>query len=117
MVNSIDISLSEAIEWYKNGNDDVKAIIALVFPERLLKINLESIEDHSNSKQFENIRKLGIYFNHGYWNKPIYNDGYFIACLDPIKISRHSNVTYPEITYFKNKADAQTAAEIIIDLQ
>lgn len=139
---SVSISLEEAREWYKSGNNALKAIALKAYSENELagyeymkrQVNTQpsgcSIP-YSERDKWDTLHKLAImakYYN-GSWEMKAGKTGYFIGkssmgglaivqqvnLTDGIAIYEHRTVQYAGIVYFKNAQDAKEAAKLLFD--
>ena len=139
---SVSISLEEAREWYKSGNNALKAIALKAYSENELagyeymksQVNTQpsgcSIP-YSERGKWDTLHKLAImakYYN-GSWEMKAGKTGYFIGkssmggsavvqqvnLTDGIAIYEHRTVQYAGIVYFKNAQDAKEAAKLLFD--
>lgn len=139
---SVSISLEEAREWYKSGNNALKAIALKAYSENELagyeymksQVNTQpsgcSIP-YSERGKWGTLHKLAImakYYN-GSWEMKAGKTGYFIGkssmggsavvqqvnLTDGIAIYEHRTVQYAGIVYFKNAQDAKEAAKLLFD--
>ena len=139
---SVSISLEEAREWYKSGNNALKAIALKVYSKNELagyeymksQVNTQpsgcSIP-YSERGKWDTLHKLAIvakYYN-GSWEMKAGKTGYFIGkssmggsavvqqvnLTDGIAIYEHRTVQYAGIVYFKNAQDAKEAAKLLFD--
>lgn len=129
---NIAISLNEAKEWYKSGNNTLKELALKAYSEEELnpitfsqiwgesKVTTPSIytvpvEECSIYTQLHKLSTIAKYFNKD-WKKTTSNVGYFIGGIDEngiIKINAHNTVVYPGVVYFKNKEDLIKAIKMI----
>lgn len=139
---NVSISLEEAREWYKSGNNALKAIALKAYSENELagyeymksQVNTQpsgcSIP-YSERGKWDTLHKLAImakYYN-GSWEMKAGKTGYFIGkssmggsavvqqvnLTDGIAIYEHRTVQYAGIVYFKNAQDAKEAAKLLFD--
>lgn len=139
---SVSISLEEAREWYKSGNNALKAIALKAYSENELagyeymksQVNTQpsgcSIP-YSERGKWDTLHKLAImakYYN-GSWEMKAGKTGYFIGkssmggsavvqqvnLTDGIAIYEHRTVQYAGIVYFKNAQDAKEAVKLLFD--
>lgn len=139
---NVSISLEEAREWYKSGNNALKAIALKAYSENELagyeymksQVNTQpsgcSIP-YSERSKWDTLHKLAImakYYN-GSWEMKAGKTGYFIGkssmggsavvqqvnLTDGIAIYEHRTVQYAGIVYFKNAQDAKEAAKLLFD--
>lgn len=139
---NVAISLEEAREWYKSGNNALKAIALKAYSENELagyeymksQVNTQpsgcSIP-YSERGKWDTLHKLAIvakYYN-GSWEMKAGKTGYFIGkssmngsavvqqvnLTDGIAIYEHRTVQYAGIVYFKNAQDAKEAAKLLFD--
>lgn len=139
---NVSISLEEAREWYKSGNNALKAIALKAYSENELagyeymksQVNTQpsgcSIP-YSERGKWDTLHKLAImakYYN-GSWEMKAGKTGYFIGkssmggsavvqqvnLTDGIAIYEHITVQYAGIVYFKNAQDAKEAAKLLFD--
>lgn len=137
---TISITLEQAQEWYKSGNDTLKKLALTAYKKEELQPTsykaimqgLSGMTSHSclscHSKDEKGIKALirlyniAAFFN-GEWQKEPENIGYFIApkhlpgsCIAEIKygwaVLSHASVTYPGIVYFRDKRAAVKALDI-----
>lgn len=128
---NISISLDEAKEWYKSGNNILKELALKAYSEEELdpinfsriwaEIYTESpdvysvpVEERNKYTQLHKLSIIAKYFNED-WKKTASNTGYFIAGIDngEVKINTHNSVVYPGLVYFKNKEDIAKAIKMI----
>lgn len=139
---SVSISLEEAREWYKSGNNVLKTIALKAYSENELagyeymksQVNTQpsgcSIP-YSERGKWDTLHKLAImakYYN-GSWEMKAGKAGYFIGkssmggsavvqqvnLTDGIAIYEYRTVQYAGIVYFKNAQDAKEAAKLLFD--
>lgn len=139
---SVSISLEEAREWYKSGNNALKAIALKAYSENELA-GYEYMKSQVNTQpsgcsipylergKWDTLHKLAImakYYN-GSWEMKAGKTGYFIGkssmggsavvqqvnLTDGIAIYEHRTVQYAGIVYFKNAQDAKEAAKLLFD--
>lgn len=138
---SVSISLEEAREWYKSGNNALKAIALKAYSKNEL-VDYEYIKSqvaqssgcsipYSERGKWDTLHKLAIvakYYN-GSWEMKAGKTGYFIGkssmggsavvqqvnLTDGIAIYEHRTVQYAGIVYFKNAQDAKEAAKLLFD--
>ena len=139
---NVAISLEEAREWYKSGNNVLKTIALKAYSENELagyeymKGQISTIRNagelpYSERGKWDTIHKLAIvakYYN-GSWEMKAGKTGYFIGkssmggsavvqqvnLTDGIAIYEHRTVQYAGIVYFKNAQDAKEAAKLLFD--
>lgn len=137
---NVSISLEEAREWYKSGNNALKAIALKAYSENELagyeymKGQISLIKTacelpYSERGKWDTLHKLAIvakYYN-GSWEMKAGKTGYFIGkssmggsavvqqvnLTDGIAIYEHRTVQYAGIVYFKNAQDAKEAAKLL----
>ena len=137
---NVSISLEEAREWYKSGNNALKAIALKAYSENELagyeymKGQISLIKTacelpYSERGKWDTLHKLAIvakYYN-GSWEMKAGKTGYFIGkssmggsavvqqvnLTDGIAIYEHKTVQYAGIVYFKNAEDAKKAAKLL----
>jgi hypothetical protein len=137
---NVSISLEEAREWYKRGNNALKAIALKAYSENELagyeymKGQISLIKTacelpYSERGKWDTLHKLAIvakYYN-GSWEMKAGKTGYFIGkssmggsavvqqvnLTDGIAIYEHRTVQYAGIVYFKNAQDAKEAAKLL----
>lgn len=137
---NVSISLEEAREWYKSGNNALKAIALKAYSENELagyeymKGQISLIKTacelpYSERGKWDTLHKLAIvakYYN-GSWEMKAGKTGYFIGkssmggsavvqqvnLTDGIAIYEHKTVQYAGIVYFKNAEDAKKAAKML----
>ncbi|WCF57126.1 hypothetical protein PhiCrAssBcn13_74 [Bacteroides phage PhiCrAssBcn13] len=139
---NVAISLEEAREWYKSGNNALKAIALKAYSESELAgynymkskvsllstwCNVPNAEEH----KWNTLHKMAIiakYYN-GSWEMKAGKTGYFIGkssmggsaviaqidLTNGIAIYEHKTVQYAGIVYFKNAQDAKEAAKLLFD--
>lgn len=139
---NVSISLEEAREWYKSGNNVLKTIALKAYSENELagyeymKGQISLIKTacelpYSERGKWDTLHKLAImakYYN-GSWEMKAGEAGYFIGkssmggsavvqqvnLTDGIAIYEHRTVQYAGIVYFKNAQDAKEAAKLLFD--
>ena len=137
---TVSITLKQAQEWYKGGNEVLKKLALSAYSEEELQPpSYESImkeisdktvcscltypsRDTRAVKALNKLRNLAAFFNEG-WEKYTESDGYFVTKNSAFEynvvtkkygwaVLQHSRVKYPGIIYFKNKEDAVKALKI-----
>nr|DAI59030.1 MAG TPA: hypothetical protein [Crassvirales sp.] len=139
---NVSISLEEAREWYKSGNNVLKTIALKAYSENeiagyeYMKGQISLIKTacelpYSERGKWDTLHKLAImakYYN-GSWEMKAGKTGYFIGkssmggsavvqqvnLTDGIAIYEHRTVQYAGIVYFKNAQDAKEAAKLLFD--
>ncbi len=126
---NIQISLSQAVDWYNSDNEILKALALSTFEKDELKLTYEDIKRNvpycdilvsvpkeigSNFLILGKLSMLAKYFNKG-WHKTNTTTGYFINGIKDGEITTavHETVIYPGVIYFKNRADIYVAISII----
>ena len=132
---NISITLEQAREWYKSGNDTLRTLALNAYTKEELEPNYNLIESQvdrqvcicpcvprGEGRKFQVLAKLAIiakYYNKD-WKKTACNTGYFIGNYNngnspAIDIYTNSNAQYTGVVYFKNYKDAAKAIEILGD--
>lgn len=139
---NVAISLEEAREWYKSGNNALKAIALKAYSENeIAGYNYMKSQvsmcwtgceiPYSESDKWKILHKMAViakYYN-GDWEMKAGKTGYFIGkssmggsavvqqvnLTDGIAIYEHRTVQYAGIVYFKNAQDAKEAAKLLFD--
>ena len=132
---NISVTLEQAREWYKSGNDTLRTLALNAYTKEELEPNYNLIESQvdrqvcvcscvprGEGRKFQVLAKLAIiakYYNKD-WKKTACNTGYFIGNYNngnspAIDIYTNSNAQYTGVVYFKNYKDAAKAIEILGD--
>ena len=132
---NISVTLEQAREWYKSGNDTLRTLALNAYTKEELEPNYNLIESQvdrqvcvcscvprGEGRKFQVLAKLAIiakYYNKD-WKKTACNTGYFIGNYNngnspAIDIYTNSNAQYTGVIYFKNYKDAAKAIEILGD--
>lgn len=126
---TIQISLSQAVDWYNSDNEILKMLALSIFEKDELKLTYGDIKRNvpycdilvsvpieigSNFLILGKLSMLAKYFNKD-WHKTNTTTGYFINGIKDGKITTaiHETLTYPGVIYFKNRADIYAAINII----
>lgn len=138
---TIEVTLTQAREWYNSDNDALKTLAISTFGEDKLVDTLDTIIDsigisysicttYKNGDKQATLAKLAMiaeYLN-GDWQPSNNSPGYFIAKIASYKegspsyidnkarIVAHSSVLYPGIVYFKSDALARKAYHMLSEL-
>ena len=137
---NISVTLEQAREWYKSGNDTLRTLALNAYTKDELELNYSLIDSKVDQictcvcipkcegKKFQVLAKLATiakYYNKD-WERTIYNTGYFISnhnpgngpidgCYENIGVSKHNSAQYAGIVYFKHSEDAVKALKILGD--
>ena len=137
---NISVTLEQAREWYKSGNDTLRTLALNAYTKDELELNYSLIDSKVDQictcvcipkcegKKFQVLAKLATiakYYNKD-WERNIYNTGYFISnhnpgngpidgCYENIGVSKHNSAQYAGIVYFKHSEDAVKALKILGD--
>lgn len=137
---TISVTLEQAQEWYKSGNETLKNLALTAYTkEELQPSSYEAImqelydktacacftyhlKDRKAVEAIIKLRNIAAFFN-GEWKKEPNVNGYFISpkhlpssYIAELKygwaVLSHTTVSYPGIVYFRNKEDAVKALDM-----
>lgn len=132
---NISVTLEQAREWYKSGNDTLRTLALNAYTKEELEPNYNLIESQvdrqvcvcscvprGEGRKFQVLAKLAIiakYYNKD-WKKTACNTGYFIGNYNngnspAIDIYTNNNAQYTGVVYFRNSEDAVKALKILGD--